>query len=289
MNKINGIIIVDKPEGITSHGVVSRLRRVFKIRRIGHSGTLDPMATGVLPIFIGRATRACEFTLTDGKAYTARFRTGIETDTQDITGTVTASHDDGHITESDVLRACNSFAGKIMQTPPMYSAVKVGGVPLYKLAREGKEAERRAREITINGISLRALENGEYEIDVDCSKGTYIRTLIFDIGRALGCGATMTYLRRTRSGIFRIENAVKLDDITEDTPLLPVDTVFSEYEKITVSKSGEKKCRNGADVPFDGVRDGAFYRVYSGNGEFLMLARGDSARGLVTEKSFFEV
>lgn len=288
MNKINGIIVVDKPEEITSHGVVARLRRIFNIRRIGHSGTLDPMATGVLPVFIGRATRACEFTLSDSKSYTARFRTGFETDTQDITGAVTARYD-VRVTDEDVSRVCGEFVGEIMQTPPMYSAVKVGGVPLYKLAREGKEAERQARKITIYGLSFRALENGEYEIDVDCSKGTYIRTLIFDIGRALGCGAVMTYLRRTRSGIFSIKDAVRLDDITETTKLLPTDSVFSQYKKLVLTKSGEKKCRNGADVPFDGAEDGSLFRVYSENGEFLMLARGDKKRGLVTVKSFFEV
>lgn len=285
--KMNGIIIVDKPSGMTSHDVVSRMRRILGTRRIGHSGTLDPLATGVLPIFVGRATRACEFALCDEKAYTARFRLGIVTDTQDITGEVLEKRP-VTVTKEEVFSAVQSFVGDILQTPPMYSAIKVDGTPLYKLAREGKTVERKARGIRIESISARWIEEDEYEIDVSCSKGTYIRTLIYDIGEKLSCGATMTALRRTKSGVFTIARAKTLGEIEEEAELLPVDFMFSEYDAVTIDENGEKKCRNGAVVPFDGEK-GKTYRVYSKKGEFLMLAVGDEKGNLITIKSFFEV
>jgi len=284
---MNGIVIVDKPEGLTSHNVVSRMRRIFGTRRVGHSGTLDPMATGVLPVFVGRATRACEFALCDEKAYTARFRLGVVTDTQDITGEILLERETTS-SEEEVFSACRSFCGEIMQTPPMFSALKVGGVPLYKLAREGKSVEREARKITVHSIEPRRVSGDEYEIDVSCSKGTYIRTLIYDIGEKLGCGASMTALRRTKSGIFTIGQARTIEEIEETPSLLPVDFMFSEYPAVTINAAGEKKCRNGADVPSN-AENGVTYRVYSESGEFLMLAEGNARGALVTVKSFFEV
>lgn len=284
---MNGIVIVDKPAGMTSHDVVSCMRRIFGTRRVGHSGTLDPMATGVLPVFVGRATRACEFALCDEKAYVARFRLGIVTDTQDITGEVIEERSVS-VAENDVAAACKSFCGKIMQTPPMFSALKVGGVPLYKLAREGKNVERQAREITVHSIDSRRVGDDEYEIAVSCSKGTYIRTLIHDIGEKLGCGAAMTALRRIQSGIFTIDRAKTIEETENEPSLLPVDFMFSDYPSVTVNAAGEKKCRNGADVPGD-AEDGVTYRVYSESGEFLMLAQGNEKGALVTVKSFFEV
>lgn len=284
---MNGIVIVDKPAGMTSHDVVSRMRRIFGTRRVGHSGTLDPMATGVLPVFVGRATRACEFALCDEKAYAARFRLGVVTDTQDITGEVIEERSVS-VTEDDVAAACKSFCGRIMQTPPMFSALKVGGVPLYKLAREGKSVEREAREITVHSIDSCRVGDDEYEIAVSCSKGTYIRTLIHDIGERLGCGAAMTALRRTKSGIFTIDRAKTIEETEKEPSLLPVDFMFSEYPSITVNAAGEKKCRNGADVPGN-AENGVTYRVYSESGEFLMLAQGNARGALVTVKSFFEV
>ncbi len=284
---MNGIVIIDKPAGITSHSVVSRMRKIFGTRRIGHSGTLDPMATGVLPVFVGRATRACEFALCDEKAYIARFRLGVVTDTQDITGTVIEERA-VNVSQSEVFEACRSFCGKIMQTPPMYSALKVDGVALYKLAREGKTVERAAREITIHSIEPAYIDGDEYEIAVACSKGTYIRTLIYDIGEKLGCGASMTALRRTKSGIFTIDRAKTIEETEKEPSLLPVDFMFSEYNALTIDQAGEKKCRNGANVPGN-AENGVTYRVYSESGEFLMLARGNEDGVLVTVKSFFEV
>jgi len=284
---MNGIIIVDKPSGMTSHDVVSRMRRILGTRRIGHSGTLDPLATGVLPIFVGRATRACEFALCDEKAYTARFRLGIVTDTQDITGEVLEERP-VLATKEEVFSAAHSFVGDILQTPPMFSAIKVDGTPLYKLAREGKIVERKAREIRIDSIDIRHIVDDEYEMDVSCSKGTYIRTLIYDIGEKLSCGAVMTALRRTKSGVFEIENAKTLEEIENEATFLPVDFMFSEYDAVKIDAKGEKKCRNGAVVPFDGEAEKT-YRVYSESGEFLMLAKGDEKGNLVTIKSFFEV
>lgn len=284
---MNGIVIVDKPEGLTSHNVVSRMRRIFGTRRVGHSGTLDPMATGVLPVFVGRATRACEFALCDEKAYIARFRLGVVTDTQDITGEILEERE---VTSSadKVFDVCRSFCGDILQTPPMFSALKVGGVPLYKLAREGKSVERKSRSITIHSIEPKYISPNEYEIAVSCSKGTYIRTLIYDIGEKLGCGASMTALRRTKSGIFTIDRARTIEEIEKAPSLLPVDFMFSEYPAVIINSAGEKKCRNGADVPWN-AECGITYRVYGESGEFLMLAKGNECGALVTVKSFFEV
>lgn len=284
---MNGIVIVDKPEGMTSHDVVSRMRRIFGTRRVGHSGTLDPMATGVLPVFINRATRACEFALCDEKSYIARFRLGITTDTQDITGEVLETRA-VNADPSEVLAVCKSFEGRIMQIPPMYSAIKVDGVPLYKLAREGKSVERKAREIEIFRAEAKSLGGDEYEIEVSCSKGTYIRTLIYDIGEKLGCGACMTALRRTKSGIFEIKDARTIEEIEKAPEVEPTDFMFSEFPAVMIDRSGEKKCRNGAPVPFD-AEEGKHYRVYGESGEFLMVAKGDEAGNLITVKSFFEV
>ena len=284
---MNGIVIVDKPQGITSHDVVSRMRRIFGTRRVGHSGTLDPLATGVLPIFVGRATRACEFALCDEKKYIATLRLGITTDTQDITGEI-LSETEVSVTPEEVLAVCKGFEGDSLQTPPMFSAIKVGGVPLYKLAREGKEVERKAREISISEITVSHLSGNDYELSVACSKGTYIRTLIYDIGEKLGCGACMTALRRTKSGIFEISAARTIEEIESSPSVLPVDFMFSEFPAVTIDSKGEKKCRNGADVPFD-AKKGETFRVYGESGEFLMLAEGLENGALRTVKSFFEV
>ncbi len=286
---MNGIVIVDKPAGITSHDVVARLRRIYNTRRIGHSGTLDPLATGVLPIFVGRATRACEFALCDNKKYKAKMKLGLITDTQDITGSVLEEHEVSASFE-DLKRAAEGFVGEISQTPPMYSAIKVGGVKLYELARKGESVERKPRQITIHSIDCEEAGDNEYYITVSCSKGTYIRTLCEDIGRALGCGATLTELRRLSSGGFSEENAKTLEEIAEnpEASLLPTDFMFSEFDAVKIDAAGEKKCRNGAAVPFS-AELGKKYRVYSESGEFLMLAEGGKDGELITVKSFFEV
>ncbi len=284
---MNGIVVVDKPAGMTSHDVVARLRRLCNTRRVGHSGTLDPMATGVLPVFVGRATRACEFALCDDKIYRARLRLGLRTDTQDITGTV-ISEREVNVGIDELRSTCAKFVGKIMQTPPMYSAIKVDGVPLYKLARKGEEIKRKAREITVHSIDVSHIENDEYELTVECGSGTYIRTLCDDIGECLGCGATMTALRRLRSGAFDISEAKTLEELENSPHLLPVDSMFAMYKSVTIDAKSESRCRNGAPVRYN-AKNGETYRVYGEDGSFLMLARGDESGNLITVKSFFEV
>lgn len=289
---MNGIVIVDKPMGFTSHDVVAKLRRIYGTRRIGHSGTLDPMATGVLPIFVGRATRACEFAVSDDKIYTARILLGVSTDTQDITGNVLSACDMS-VSENRVLQVCADFVGEQDQVPPMYSAVRVGGKRLYELAREGVEIERKARRICVHSIDVTKISQRSYDLQVHCSKGTYIRTLCHDIGQALGCGATLTALRRVKSGAFDLSMSHTLEELersTQDT-LIPVDSMFTEYPELTLNADGVKRCRNGALVPFN-AQIGQTYRVYDENRTFLMLAVG-ICQGkrvfLKTVKSFFEV
>ncbi len=286
---MNGILIMDKPAGFTSHDVVAKLRGIYHTRRIGHSGTLDPMATGVLPIFIGRATRAVEFAESDEKTYVATLRLGVTTDTQDTTGTVLSTAP-VTCTEEEVRAACARFVGELEQTPPMYSAIRVDGKRLYELAREGKEIARPKRKITVFSIGVERCSDIEYALTVHCSKGTYIRTLCADIGAFLGCGGTMSSLRRTRAGVFTIADAHSFEDLTESPErlLLPVDHLFSQYPSCTVSASGERKCRNGAPVPYPEAKEGVTYRVYGSSGAFLMLAVGKD-RTLKTVKSFFEV
>lgn len=286
---MNGILIMDKPEGFTSHDVVAKLRGIYHTRRIGHTGTLDPMATGVLPIFIGRATRACEFATGDDKTYVARMRLGIETDTQDITGEVLRECSVTCV-EDEVRAACASFVGEISQIPPMYSAIKIGGKKLYELARNGETVVRPPRNITVYSIVVCPLSPTEYELTVHCSKGTYIRTLCADIGAKLGCGATLSALRRTQAGAFDLSLARTFAQVEENPQgvLAPVDTLFLAHPAYTIDASGERKCRNGAPVPAEDAQDGMLYRVYGEDGAFLMLAQGEDGT-LRTVKSFFEV
>ena len=259
---MNGIVIVDKPAGFTSHDVVAKLRRIYNTRRIGHSGTLDPMATGVLPVFIGRATRACEFAACDSKTYVARLLLGVTTDTQDITGKIRAVSP-VQVTEAQLIHACAGFVGEISQIPPMYSAVKVGGKRLYQLARKGVEIEREPRRITVYSIGVERIAPCQYDLTIRCSKGTYIRALCADIGAALGCGGTLASLRRTCSGVFDLSMSRTLKQL-ERSPwsgVIPVDQMFSAYPAITIDREGAKRCRNGAPVPAR-VSPGTTYRVY---------------------------
>lgn len=281
---MNGIIIIDKPSGWTSHDVVGKLRGLFHEKRIGHGGTLDPMATGVLPVFMGRATRAVEFCENAEKEYIAGLRLGISTDTQDITGSVIA--ETGlHPSENEVSAVLDSFRGDILQLPPMYSAIKKNGQKLYELARRGVEVERQPRPVTISLLDIVGVENGDIILRVVCSKGTYVRTLCNDIGEALGCGGVMSSLRRTRAGAFTLEDAVTIEEAAESTPR-PVDSLWSALPRLTADGFCEKKIRVGADYPC-GAEDGK-YRVYSADGGFLML--GQCAGGVMhTIKSFFEV
>ena len=286
---MNGIVIVDKPAGWTSQDVTARLRRVFNTRRIGHGGTLDPMATGVLPVFVGRATRAVEFFEHAEKVYEAVLKPGITTDTEDITGTILRKQD-AFLTEETLEPVLQQFRGEIMQVPPMYSALKMDGKKLYELARAGKEVERKARPVTIHELTLLGMDAEGIRLRVHCSKGTYIRTLCKDIGEALGCGGCMAALRRVAAGEYRIGDAVALDTLLEtDTPeqfLRPVDSMFAKYPAVTLTEKQSLRCRNGNS--FSIALDDGTYRVYDRNGEFLALSRvGDGVMSAI--KSFFEV
>lgn len=286
---MNGIVIIDKPEGWTSQDVVSKLRGVFQTRRIGHGGTLDPMATGVLPVFVGRATRGVEFFEHAEKTYEAVLQLGITTDTEDTTGTV-LEEKPVSVTQEQFLTALEAFRGEIQQIPPMYSALKVNGQKLYELARKGKEVERKPRTITIHHLDCLEFEGNTAKIRVRCSKGTYIRTLCKDIGEALGCGGCMAALRRVGAGAYTIGEAVPLADlVASQTPaqfLRPVDSMFTQYEAVTLTANQEKRCRNGNSFSI-ALPDGT-YRAYSQSAEFLMLAKAESGI-MSTIKSFFEV
>ena len=289
---MNGIILIDKPQGWTSHDVVGKLRGILHERRIGHSGTLDPLATGLLVVFIGRATRAVEFAEADRKEYVAGLRLGMNTDTQDITGRIISKETDIP-DEPEVRIAIERFRGELEQIPPMYSAVKIGGKKLYELARKGESIERKPRHITIFGLEITGRSDNDYILDVVCSKGTYIRTLCHDIGAALGCGGCMSSLRRTKSGVFSVDNAYTIAEIQEaaergeeEKLLLPIDTLFAGYTKLSVDADSEKKLKNGCIINTSSP-DGRF-RVYSEDGEFLLL--GDVKDGVMkTVKNFFEV
>ena len=286
---MNGIVIVDKPQDWTSQDVTAKLRGVFQTRRIGHGGTLDPMATGVLPVFVGRATRGVEFFEHAEKTYETVLRLGITTDTEDITGTV-LEEKDAFVTGSQLERVLERFRGEIMQIPPMYSAIKIGGQKLVDLARKGKEVERKPRPVTIHELTLLGMEADGIHLRVRCSKGTYIRTLCKDIGEALGCGGCMAALRRVSAGSYTIAEAVPLKELIESEDpgkyLRGVDTMFSAHPAVTLTPNQEKRCRNGN--AFSVTLEPGTYRAYGQNGEFLMLAQVTDGV-MSTAKSFFEV
>ena len=286
---MNGIVIVDKPAGWTSQDVTAKLRRVFQTRRIGHGGTLDPMATGVLPVFVGRATRGVEFFEHAEKIYEAELRFGITTDTEDITGTVLETRP-VNLTQQDILEILPQFRGEIFQTPPMYSALKVDGKKLYDLARKGIEIPREPRKITVFSLELLSFSDNTAHLRIHCSKGTYIRTLCKDIGEALGCGGCMAALRRTAAGDYTEQDAVSLDQLLE-TPapekyLQKVDTLFADHPAVNLTANQEKRCRNGNTFSIT-LPDGT-YRTYSRTGEFLALSQVQN-NVMSTIKSFFEV
>ena len=285
---MNGIVIVDKPSGWTSQDVTARLRRVFGTRRIGHGGTLDPMATGVLPVFVGRATRGVEFFEHAEKGYEALLIPGLTTDTEDVTGNV-LSRQQVLLTAEQLEAVLPRFRGEIMQIPPMYSALKVNGQKLCDLARRGREIPREPRPVTIRELKLVGFEEGNPILRVQCSKGTYIRTLCKDIGNALGCGGCMGRLRRVQAGEYTLADAVPLETLLEaahpEEYLRPVDSMFRSLPAVTLTANQEKRCRNGNafSVPHAPGR----YRVYSRSGEFLMLAQVSDGT-MTTVKSFFE-
>ncbi len=289
---MNGILLIDKPEGWTSNDVVQKLRGMLRERRIGHSGTLDPMATGLLVVFVGRATRAVEFAEQHDKRYVAGLRLGLTTDTQDITGN-TLSESDKLPDEQELVNALDNFKGEISQIPPMYSAIKVNGQRLYEIARKGGKVERKARRIKIHSLELIGRQDEDYLLDVRCSKGTYIRTLCNDLGESLGCGGCMSSLRRIEAGRFSLENAVTLQQVQDyvnrgeaESLLMPVDKLFDYCPECSVNDFQEKRLRCGTDVNVE-LEDGE-YRVYSESGKFLLLGRVKD-KVLSTIKNFFEV
>ncbi len=288
----SGILVIDKPEGWTSMDVCAKLRGIFHEKRVGHGGTLDPMATGVLPVFVGRATRAVEFAEKSDKEYVAGLKLGVVTNTQDTTGEVLEERD-VDVTENRLRTVLARFIGDIEQIPPMYSAIKINGKKLYELARKGREVERPARSVTIKALEILEQQGKDlYMIKVRCSKGTYIRTLCHDIGQALGCGGCMSSLRRTMAAGFTLEDAVTLEQVQAAADpaslLLPVDCFFAGRPVLVLkSVEAEKKIRNGMTAVLPELAPGE-YRVYGRNQEFLALCRAQGGK-LTTIKSFFEV
>ncbi len=285
---MNGIVIVDKPQDWTSQDVTAKLRGVFQTRRIGHGGTLDPMATGVLPVFVGRATRGVEFFEHAEKTYETVLRLGMTTDTEDIWGNV-LTRQEAFVTGAQLEAVLERFRGDIQQVPPMYSAVKINGQKLCDLARKGRQVERKPRTVTIHQLTLLSMEADGIHLRVRCSKGTYIRTLCKDIGEALGCGGCMAALRRVSAGAYTIAEAVPLQELIQtqnpEAYLRGVDTMF-DCPQVTLTPNQEKRCRNGNAFSV-GLADGP-YRAYSQTGEFLMLAQVSDGI-MSTTKGFFEV
>ncbi len=278
--ELSGVLLIDKSAGVTSHDVVGRVRRLYHTRRVGHTGTLDPMATGVLVVLIGRAAKAAEYLAVHDKTYEATLRLGITTDTEDTTGTVltttpvTASVD-------EVIAAAQSFIGPYLQTPPMYSALKVNGQKLVDLARRGIEVERKAREVTIRALDCTPLENGDYTLRVSCSSGTYIRTLCADIGAKLGCGGAMASLRRVETGGFTLADCTTtdalegMDDAARAACLVPTEALFASLPEIRLPAFYERLARAGCEVYQAKIGTahelGTRVRLCGANGTFFAL------------------
>lgn len=281
---MDGIVVVDKPADFTSFDVCAKLRGIFETKRIGHAGTLDPMATGVLPVFIGKATKACDILPNGKKAYTASFKLGIKTDTEDIWGEV-LKRQESFVSQNEFVAAAKGFLGDIKQIPPMYSAIKINGQKLYSLARKGIEVERPEREAHIYQLDILNFDekNQSGDIYVICSKGTYIRTLISDIANKLDTIGTMTALRRDASGGFSLSEAYKIDELQQlkengelQNALISIDKAFECFESVTLDEKRTWLYKNGVMLRADqiGIKDGT-YRVYGFNSEFLGLLQTD--------------
>lgn len=280
----SGIIIMDKHEGVSSFRIIQILRKMFDTKKVGHTGTLDPMATGVLPVLIGRAVKASEYVMSGEKGYTAEMTLGVETDTEDITGTVLRTCD--NIPSADeVIDVCSRFTGEIMQVPPMYSAIWQDGRRLHEIAREGGVVEREARAVTVSSIVPEQLDSRRWRLTVECSKGTYIRTLCADIGKALGCGAAMSALRRTRSGNFTLDGAHTIDELENLTYeqrcalLVPTERAFGELPAVELGDFFFRLASCGAEIYLKKIRVslpvGTVVRLRHG-GEFFALGRVES-------------
>lgn len=292
----NGFIVIDKPVGVTSHDVVSKVRRALNMKKVGHTGTLDPFATGVLPVAVGEGTKAIQFLDESEKEYRAVLRLGVATDTQDLTGKVLAERDWSHLKPADLERVARGFLGRQKQLPPMFSAIKQGGVPLYKLARKGVEVEREAREVEIFSLSFDWIRLPEACFTVRCSRGTYVRTLANDLGEALNCGAHLLELRRTRSGLFAESGAVTLEELAEavdkERLIMPLDRALEHLKAVNLTEEGGRKVKNGV-VPNqagfeafpEGLEAGEQVRLYQGE-SLAAVAEVDTLKGLRLARVF---
>lgn len=293
---MNGVINIYKNTGMTSFDVVAMVRRVAKMKKVGHTGTLDPAASGVLPVCLGKATKIIDYIMENKKVYRVNLKLGMVTDTYDLEGEVLREEDASHITKDEILNCINTFLGTIDQVPPMYSALKQNGVRLYELARQGIEVHREARKITIYSIeNIKIESNDNIQMDVCCSKGTYIRSLCYDIGEKLNVGATMTALERIQNGPFTKEEAINIEELTEELlekHIISIEKALDSFEKITVNEKFGKLLRNGVKV-FDNrmyseeVEFNKLYRVYEDNGVFLGLGKRDE-KGFKLEKLLIE-
>ena len=285
----DGIIVIDKPGGLSSMDVVRRIRRAARVKRVGHGGTLDPMATGVIPICVGRATRLLEYVLDSSKEYAAEIRLGIETDTYDAEGEVVSKKDPSPVTRRQVEDALGAFLGDIEQVPPMYSALKRGGERLYELARRGIEVERPPRPVIVHRIELTDWNPPVASVTIECGSGFYVRSLAHDLGKALGCGAHLTSLARLKAGGFRIGDAWRLDSAESaleggrwEGLILPPDAALPDMPSITLGEDERKMARNGRPLPsgpdLPPASEGEIRRAYAETGEFLAIMRFDSDR-----------
>lgn len=290
---MNGILCMNKPQNFTSFDVIAKLRGILKIRRLGHSGTLDPMATGVLPVFIGTATKACDMLPDNEKSYRAEFRLGVSSDTQDSTGKIIAEYNT-KVSEAQIIDVLPSFTGNIMQTPPMYSAVQVDGKRLYDLARQGIEVERKKREITINNIKLENFDEMSQSgtLFISCSKGTYIRTIINDIGDTLKCGGIMTSLVRLSSSGFTLDKCFTFEQVQNacnngsiEDLIIPVEYAFRSLPEIRLNQHQTKLYKNGVKLDLSRIHNISenknIYRVYGFDGLFIGTALADKENNLL--------
>ncbi|HBN11741.1 MAG TPA: tRNA pseudouridine(55) synthase TruB [Ruminococcus sp.] len=292
---MNGILCMNKPKGFTSFDVIAKLRGIIRIKRLGHAGTLDPMAEGVLPVFVGKATKACDILPYNEKSYTAGFRLGIETDTQDTTGNIVKSHDK-KVSLDDIKSVLPHFTGTIMQTPPMYSAVSVNGQRLYKLARKGITIDVPKREASVSKLEITEFDEDSQTgiLNIKCGKGTYVRTIIHDIGQELSCGAAMTSLVRTSSNGFTLDDCTDFENVQKmyeenrlEELIIPVDSIFSELPRINLDEKQTFLYKNGVRLSCEGYEQKR-YTVYGNDGLFIGTAVTDMENGILkSEKNFF--
>jgi len=292
---MNGILVIDKPSGKTSHDMVNFTRRLFGIKKVGHTGTLDPLATGVLPVCIGKATKAADMLTASDKGYTCQMVLGMTTDTLDAEGEI-LSRTPVTATKEEIEKTILGFIGEIIQIPPMFSAIKYQGKKLYELARAGITVDRESRTVTIYDIDIHEIDmtNHTVTFTVYCSKGTYIRTLCADIGMELQCGAYMNSLRRIKSADFTISHSFTKEDLvkmkeegTLESALIPIDKVFEKYDRVELDAFLSGKAKNGVRIRKKGLKDGAFYRVYGEDEGFLCISKYENGE-LILEKAFWD-